>query len=68
VNAPKLTVRLPLAISSAAAVISFMATISVFRLFLIRLKSPLYVSVICGRNVSLADLFHVLGGYIQRAR
>jgi hypothetical protein len=35
------TVRLPLAISSAAAVMSFMATISVFRLFLMVLKSPL---------------------------
>jgi hypothetical protein len=34
------TVRLPCAISSAAAVISFMAAMSVFRLFLILLKSP----------------------------
>ena len=36
----RVTVRLPLAISSAAAVMSFMATISVFRLFLMMLKSP----------------------------
>ena len=35
------TVRFPLAIPSAALVMSFMATISVFRLFLMRLKSPL---------------------------
>ena len=35
------TVRLPFDISSAAPVISFMAVTSAFRLFLIRLKSPL---------------------------
>ena len=35
------TVRLPLATSSAAAVISFIAKISAFRLFLMALKSPL---------------------------
>ena len=40
------TVRSPREIFSAAAVISFIASISVFRLFLIRLKSPLYSSVI----------------------
>ena len=34
------TVRLPFEISSAAAVMSFMATISVFKLFLMVLKSP----------------------------
>ena len=34
------TVKLPFAISSAAAVMSFMATISMFRLSLIKLKSP----------------------------
>ena len=59
------TVRLPLAISSAALVMSFIAPISVFRLFLIRLKSPWYVSVICGGNVSLADAVHVIRGDIQ---
>ena len=35
------TVRSPLAICSAAAVICFIAAISTFRLFLILLKSPL---------------------------
>jgi hypothetical protein len=35
-----LTVRLPREISSAARVISFMASTRVFRLFLMRLKSP----------------------------
>ncbi len=35
------TVMLPPAISSAAAVMSFIAAISVFRLFLMVLKSPL---------------------------
>ncbi len=35
------TVRLPFATSSAAAVMSFMAVTSAFRLFLMVLKSPL---------------------------
>ena len=39
-RSPTVTVRLPWAISSAARVTSFIASISVFRLFLMALKSP----------------------------
>ncbi len=59
------TVRLPLAISSAAAVISFMATISLFRLFLIGVEVAMVGVGNLRRNIALADQLHVIGRDIQ---
>ena len=60
------TVRLPFAISSAAAVMSFIAAISVFRLFLISVEVAVVVVGDRRRDVSLADLVHVAGRNVQR--
>ena len=60
------TVRLPFEISSAAAVISFMAAISVFRLFLIGVEVAVIGVGDLRRDVALADPVHVAGGEVQR--
>ena len=61
------TVKLPFEISSAALVISFMAAIRVFRLFLICVEVAVVGVGDLRRNVALADLVHVAGRHIQRS-